>query len=54
MESLIETISQDIEIKCKRCGFEGSITATKVYYTSCPECDELIYVGRLTGAVKLH
>lgn len=52
MESLIKTISQEIEIKCKRCGFEGSTIATREYYTDCPECDELVYVGHLTGKVK--
>lgn len=48
MELLINTISQNIEIKCTRCNFKGSITATRQYYINCPECDELIYVGRLT------
>lgn len=52
MEAAIKTISQDIEIKCKRCGYEGSVTATRDYYMDCPECDELVYVGRLTGKVK--
>jgi len=47
MESLSKQ-SQDIEIKCIRCGFEGSITATRKYYINCPECDELVYVGYLT------
>jgi len=52
MEAAIKTISKEIEIKCRQCGYEGEITATKEYYTNCPECDELVYVGRLTGAVK--
>jgi len=52
MEPVIKTISLQIEIKCKKCGYEGSVTTTKEYYTYCPECDELVYVGRLTGAVK--
>lgn len=52
VEKVIHTISMQIEIKCKRCGYEGPITATKEYYIDCPECDELVYVGRLTGMVQ--
>jgi len=49
MESLIEPISKEVEINCNRCGFKGLVTATKVYYIDCPECNELVYVGHLTG-----
>ena len=52
MEAAIKTISQEIKIKCKRCGYEGEITATREYYMDCPECDKLVYVGRLTDTVK--
>jgi len=52
VDKLIQTISIKLEIKCKRCGYEGPVTATKEYYTDCPECDELVYVGCLTGVVK--
>lgn len=52
IEKFIQTISKQVEIKCKNCKYEGTITATKEYYMNCPKCDELIYVGRLTGAVK--
>jgi len=52
VDKVIQTISTQIEIECKKCGYEGEITATKQYYIDCPECDELVYVGRLTGAIK--
>lgn len=52
MEQKIRTISKEIEIKCKRCGYEGAVTAIREYYTDCPECDELVYIARLTGAIK--
>ena len=48
MEKVIKTISNEIEIHCKRCDFKGIITATKEYYADCPECDELVYVKHLT------
>jgi len=48
MDPVIKTISQKVEVKCKLCTFEGEITTTRVYYSSCPECDQQIYVGHLT------
>jgi len=52
METAIKTISMEIEIKCRICGFTGPVTATREYYIDCPNCDKLVYVGRLTGMVK--
>jgi len=51
MEAAIKTISEEIEIKCKKCGYEGAVIATRVYYIGCPECDKMIYVGHLTSKV---
>jgi len=48
MISSIQTISQKIEIHCKKCDFTGEITATRKYYIDCPECNELVYVKYLT------
>jgi len=48
MEQKIRTISKQIEIECKRCGYEGSATAIRLYYVDCPECNEMVYVGHLT------
>ena len=51
MEPVIQTISKEIKIKCLNCEFEGIVTATRVYYIDCPECNRLVYVGTLTGKV---
>lgn len=48
MEQLIKKISKKVEIHCKKCDFKGIVTATRVYYTDCPECNKLVYVGHLT------
>ncbi len=51
MEPVIQAISKEIKIKCLKCEFEGTVTATRVYYIDCPECNRLIYVAHLTGKV---
>jgi len=51
MEVVIQTISKEIEIHCKKCDFKGLVTVTRVYYTDCPECDEKVYIGYLTKSV---
>jgi len=51
VDKVIQTISMEIEIKCK-CGYEGEVIATSQYYIDCPECNKQVYVGRLTGAMK--
>jgi len=48
VEKVIKTFSKNIETKCKKCKYEGTITATRQYYIDCPECNEMIYVGHLT------
>ena len=48
MEPVIVTLSQEIDIHCKRCDFQGKVTATRRYYIDCPECNELVYVAPLT------
>ena len=48
MEALIKTLSLKMEIKCKKCGYEGETTIKREYYIDCPKCEELVYVGHLT------
>jgi len=48
MEPVIQTISKKIEIHCKKCDYKGVVTATRMYYTDCPECEKLVYIGHLT------
>ena len=48
MDPVIKTISKEIEIHCKRCDYKGMVTATRVYYIDCPECDKPVYVKYLT------
>jgi len=47
MEPIIETISQKIDIHCKKCDFKGEVNVIRRYYIDCPECNELVYVGLL-------
>ena len=48
MEHVIETLSKNLVIHCKKCDFQGEVTVTRKYYINCPECNKTVYVGHLT------